>query len=92
LREAQLDRPIDPPLSQPANPGECPPGIGKNGPSSGETTESGTLSDQLSHSKGVICPPAGIDPDISVPPIGGGKTPVIPPHGSPGGDPSVQPK
>jgi hypothetical protein len=30
------------------------------------------LSDQLSQSKGVICPPAGIDPGISVPPSGGG--------------------
>jgi hypothetical protein len=50
------------------------------------------LSEQLSQSKGVICPPAGIDPGISVPPIGGGSTPVIPPPGTPGGDPSIQPK
>jgi len=28
----------------------------------------------------------------SAPPPGGGKTPVIPPPGSPGGDPNVQPK
>jgi hypothetical protein len=50
------------------------------------------LSDQLPRSKGVICPPAGIDPGISVPPSGGGRTPVIPPPGTPGGDPSIQPK
>jgi hypothetical protein len=32
------------------------------------------LSDELSRSKVVICPPAGIDPGISVPPVGGGVT------------------
>jgi hypothetical protein len=70
----------------------CPPGVGNNAPSSNETTGSRPLSEQLSQSKGVICPPAGIDPGISVPPIGGGRTPVIPPPGTPGGDPSIQPK
>jgi len=34
----------------------------------------------------------GVDPGISVPPIGGGRTPVIPPPGTPGGDPNIQPK
>jgi hypothetical protein len=88
--QAQLDRPVAPPaLSQPSNP--CPPGVGNNG-GSNETTGSNTLSDQLSQSKGVICPPAGIDPGISVPPSGGGRTPVIPPPGTPRGDPSIQPK
>jgi hypothetical protein len=86
----QLDRPVAPPaLSQPLKP--CPPGVGNN-VASNETTGSATLSDQLSQSKGVICPPAGIDPGISVPPSGGGRTPVIPPPGTPGGDPSIQPK
>jgi len=88
--QAQLDRPVAPPaLSQPLKP--CPPGVGNNA-ASNETTGSTTLSDQLSQSKGVICPPAGIDPGISVPPSGGGRTPVIPPPGTPGGDPSIQPK
>jgi hypothetical protein len=87
--QAQLDRPVAPPaLSQPLKP--CPPSVGNN--ASNETTGSSTLSDQLSQSKGVICPPAGIDPGISVPPSGGGRTPVIPPPGTPGGDPSIQPK
>jgi hypothetical protein len=87
---AQLDRPVAPPaLSQPLNP--CPPGVGNN-TASNETTGSSTLSDRLSQSKGVICPPAGIDPGISVAPSGGGRTPVIPPPGTPGGDPSIQPK
>ena len=88
--QAQLDRPVAPPaLSQPLKP--CPPSVGNNA-ASNETTGSRTLSDQLSQSKGVICPPAGIDPGISVPPSGGGRTPVIPPPGTPGGDPSIQPK
>jgi hypothetical protein len=86
--QAQLDRPVAPPaLSQPLNP--CPPSVGNN---ADETAGSRTLSGQLSQSKGVICPPAGIDPGISVPPSGGGRTPVIPPPGTPGGDPSIQPK
>jgi hypothetical protein len=50
------------------------------------------LSDKLDRSEGVICPPAGVDPEIAAPPPGGGNTPVIPPPGSPGGDPSVRPK
>jgi hypothetical protein len=37
-------------------------------PAPGETTGSANLSDELSRSKGVICPPAGIDPGISTPP------------------------
>jgi hypothetical protein len=50
------------------------------------------LSDRLSESRGIICPPAGIDPGIAAPPAGGGRTPVIPPPGTPGGDPSIVPK
>jgi hypothetical protein len=50
------------------------------------------LSDELSRSKGVICPPAEVDPSISVPPTGGGVMPVIPPPGTPGGDPTIIPK
>jgi hypothetical protein len=89
--QAQLDRPVAPPtLAQPPNSRDCSPSVGNNGLSSNETTGSRALSDQLSQSKGVICPPAGIDPDISVPPIGGGRTPVIPPPGTPGGDPNIR--
>jgi hypothetical protein len=58
----------------------------------GETTGNANLSDKLSRSKGVICPPAGIDPGLAVPPLGGGLTPVIPPPGTPGGDPGLVPK
>ena len=51
-----------------------------------------SLSEKLEQTEGVLCPPAGVDPDIGLAPPGGGKTPVIPPPGSPGGDPTVRPK
>ena len=53
-----------------------------------------TLSDKLEATDGVIRPPANIDPDIKVPaPVPNpGTTPVIPPPGSPGGNPAVEPK
>jgi hypothetical protein len=50
-----------------------------------------SLSEKLAQTDGVICPP-DIDPDITAPTPGGGKMPVIPPPGSPGGDPTVRPK
>jgi hypothetical protein len=52
----------------------------------------GNLSEKLSRSGGVICPPPSADQEIVTPPPGGGRTPVIPPPGSPGGDPNVRPK
>jgi hypothetical protein len=56
------------------------------------TKKDQTLSDHLASSGGVICPPPGVDPEIKAPTPEGGATPVIPPPGTPGGDPSVQPK
>jgi hypothetical protein len=50
------------------------------------------LSDKLAKSDGVLCPPAGVDPEIRAPTPEGGNMPVIPPPGSPGGDPNVRPK
>jgi hypothetical protein len=50
------------------------------------------LSEKLERSEGVICPPAGVDPEIASPPPDGGKMPVIPPPGSPGGDQTLRPK
>jgi len=50
------------------------------------------LGDRLAKSNGVLCPPTGVDPDIHAPTPEGGNTPVIPPPGSPGGNPNVQPK
>jgi len=88
---AQTERPTAPSLS-PSTRGDCSPGLDASPAPSNETTGSNSLSEQLSKSKGVICPPAGVDPGISVPPVGGGKMPVIPPPGTPGGDPGLQPK
>ena len=51
-----------------------------------------TLSSKLAQSGGVICPPHQIDPEIKQPTPPGGPMPVIPPPGTPGGNPSVQPK
>lgn len=54
--------------------------------------DSAPLSDRLAAGHGVLCPPSGVDPEIRAPTPDVGKTPVIPPPGSPGGDPSIQPK
>jgi hypothetical protein len=60
----------------------------------GSTTGQGAepLGDKLARSDGVLCPPSGIDPEIRAPTPDTGNTPVIPPPGSPGGDPNVRPK
>jgi hypothetical protein len=50
------------------------------------------LSQKLDEGNGVLCPPAAVDPGIEVPPPNVGRTPVIPAPGTPGGDPTVQPK
>jgi hypothetical protein len=71
---------------------QCPPGLGTGTFAPNETTGSSDLSERLSASKGIICPPAGVDPGIAVPPQGGGRMPIIPPPGTPGGDPGLQPK
>jgi hypothetical protein len=68
----------------------CPPDPGTDTPTIGSSKE--PLSDKLAQSKGVICPPTGVDPQIQVAPPGGGKLKVIPPPGTPGGDQSIQPK
>jgi|SRR5580704_12907905 hypothetical protein len=49
------------------------------------------LSEKLAQTDGILCPP-NIDPDIKAPTPQGGPMPVIPPPGSPGGDPSLRPK
>ena len=74
----------------PAQGTECPPGSEAGSPTVGSGRE--PLSDRLSQSKGVLCPPAGVDPDMQVKPPGGGELKVIPPPGTPGGNPDVQPK
>ncbi len=69
----------------------CPPDVAGEAPTVGRG-DSKPLSDKLAQSKGVICPPAGVDQEMQVTPPGGGRLKVIPPPGTPGGDPSVQPK
>ncbi len=50
-----------------------------------------TLSEKLDQTSGVICPP-DVDRGMKAPTPKTGSTPVIPPPGSPGGDPNIQPK
>jgi hypothetical protein len=47
------------------------------------------LSERLAESKGVVCPPAGVDPKIEKRPPAEGEIKVIPP---PGNDSKGQPK
>jgi hypothetical protein len=82
-----------PPAATP--PTNCAPmtprgSIAPNGGTVGQSSE--PLGDRLARSDGTLCPPSGIDPEIRAPTPEGGKMPVIPPPGSPGGDPSVRPK
>ena len=87
--QVQGEQPKPPVTSPPAH-DDC--SAGPNAPRPDETTGSKSLSERLSESKGVICPPAGVDSGVAVPPITGGRMPVIPPPGTPGGDPHIQPK
>ena len=58
-----------------------------------EPPATGSTSSELSRSGGVIKPPVGVDPQMKQnPPASGDKMPVIPPPGTPGGNPSVKPK
>jgi len=74
------------PMQQTPSPGTAAP----DGQTTGRAAE--PLGDKLARSDGVLCPPAGVDPEMHAPTPGGGNTPVIPPPGSPGGDPNVRPK
>jgi len=53
----------------------------------------GTLSDQLSAQRGTVHPPI-VDPGINapIPSHSQGSMPVIPPPGTPGGNPAIVPK
>ena len=81
-----------PAASQPANCAPMPPrGSGTNdGTTVGESRE--PLGDKLARSDGTLCPPSNVDPEIRAPTPETGKMPVIPPPGTPGGDPGVRPK
>jgi hypothetical protein len=76
--------------SSPEEGSTCPPDIKGEPPTVGGG--SSAPRDKLAQSKGVICPPAGIDRDMQVTLPSGGHLKVIPPPGTPGGDPNIQPK
>jgi hypothetical protein len=77
------------PSLPPGSPGTPPPGEGEpHNPAPGADN----LSGRLAQSDDVICPPPAVDPEMKLPTPDTGKTPVIPPPGSPGGDPSIRPK
>jgi hypothetical protein len=84
-----------PPTATRPDPRPCvqprpPIGASKPAPTTGQAPP---LSDQLAQGNGVLCPPKGIDPEIIEPaPNVGSTMPVIPPPGTPGGNPTVQPK
>lgn len=83
------------PKAERLDPSNCAPHDtqtqGKGGDSQAQRPDS-NLSDKLAKSDGVICPPPHADAEIRAPTPPGGRMPVIPPPGSPGGDPSVRPK
>ncbi|HWZ41013.1 MAG TPA: hypothetical protein VNY08_22195 [Bradyrhizobium sp.] len=85
---------IAPPTAlPPTNCAPMPPngtGTKTDGSTVGESRE--PLGDRLARSDGTLCPPSNVDPEIRAPTPEGGKMPVIPPPGSPGGDPSLRPK
>ena len=54
--------------------------------------QSGTLSDKLHANDGVIHPQGELDPGMHKEAPKTGTMPVVPPPGSPGGDPGVTPK
>jgi hypothetical protein len=74
----------------PSRGGDCAARGGADGTTTGQSSP--PLSDKLAKSDGVLCPPTGVDPEIRAPTPDVGKMPVIPPPGSPGGDPTVRPK
>jgi hypothetical protein len=92
--------PVTPPAQTAAPPrgaNNCTPtestpqgNIAPQGATTGQRTE--PLGDKLARSDGVLCPPAGVDPEMHAPTPDAGNTPVIRPPGSPGGDPTIRPK
>jgi len=87
--------PSPPSALQGSDPTNCAPsGLDNANRRPGVTTgdASSSLSDRLAAGNGVLCPPSGVDPEIRAPTPDVGKTPVIPPPGSPGGNRNVQPK
>lgn len=88
--------PVTPKIEQPdstaCTPSDTPSTTGKGGETEVQKPDDSDLSERLAQSGGVICPPSQLDPEIHAPTPPGGRMPVIPPPGSPGGDRSLQPK
>ena len=61
-------------------------------PRSDVSRQDGSLSTKLNATSGVIHPDGGVDPAMQKVPPSTGKTPVVPPPGTPGGQPDVVPK
>ena len=81
--------------AQPYPPGAQPKKVVPRAPDEGISGSSGeSLSHQLNRSGGVIHPPTNVDPGLAqpAPEIGPHSMPVIPPPGTPGGNPEVKPK
>lgn len=78
--------------SQPPPPRGKPPAEAAPGPSGSDSPKDESLSDRLQRDGGVIRPPGNIAPDNTIVPNDPGRMRVIPPPGSPQGDPQVQPK
>ena len=89
-RKPRRRRPSAPPIAPRCSRRRSKAHAAPEGATTGQRAE--PLSDKLARSDGVLCPPAGIDPEIRAPTPETGNTPVIPPPGSPGGDPTVRPK
>jgi hypothetical protein len=78
------------------DPKGCAPGErpqpGPRGPKPPATTGQGeSTADKLARTDGVICPP-DVDREMKAPTPDAGRTPVIPPPGSPGGQKDIEPK
>jgi hypothetical protein len=84
-----------PPSTEPPPQGStAPPEEVEPGPPIGSPGSEESLGDELTRSHGVLTPSQGVDPGLvkEPPPAGATPMPVIPPPGSPGGNPDVQPQ
>ena len=101
LALAQAPPTNDPPPLRPKakelnnNPARCLPSratVGQGSDVDVKKPKGKPLSEKLAKSNGVICPPPHVDRGMAKPAPQRGTMPVIPPPGSPGGNPNVQPK
>ena len=99
---AETVKPEPAPHTLPGNPTAVPPekvapplGSHEDYSGSQDSGSSGTSpSDRLSRSKGIIKPPANVDPGMTAPTPdpGAHSMKVVPPPGTSGGDRSIEPK